>query len=456
MSHESLEAGEACPDCRQGTLYEKSPSVRVRITGQAPLDAEVYPLQKLRCPRCGKVFTARAPEAAGTRKYDATAASMIALLKYGSGLPFNRLEGLERDLEIPLPASTQWDLVQAFAPGITPALEELIRQAAQGDVVHKDDTTVKILELMGDRAREAKDASDPSRTGLFTSGIVASRAGHRRALFFSGRRHAGENLVEVLKRRAEQREAPIQMCDALSRNMPRELATIVANCLAHARRQLVEIHDRFPEECRTVLEALKVVDHNDHLARQEGLSAEQRLRVHQARSGTTMHQLHHWLKRQFDEKLVEPNSALGEALRSMRKRGEKLTLLLRQAGAPLDNNLCERPLKKTILPRKNALFFKTPNGARVGDRYRSLIHTCALNPANPLDYLRELLRHGDEGAANPERWRERSRHARPTPAGRLGAAAAPPRKLPNSPHPGSEKFCTLAGRTRESGRIGTA
>ena len=292
----------------------------------------------------------------------------------------------------------------AFTPGIEPAFEELIRQAAQGDVLHNDDTTVKILELMGNHARQVEDASAASRRGLFTSGVVATREGRRVALFFSGRRHAGENLAEVLKFRAAQLDAPIQMCDALSRNMPGELATIIANCLAHARRQFVEIHDRFPPECRYVLEALKVVYHNDHLARHEGHSAEQRLRFHQVQSGPTMHELHHWLQQQFEEKLVEPNSALGGSIDYMLRHWERLTLFLRQPGAPLDNNLCERALKKAILHRKNALFFKTENGARVGDRYMSLIHTCELNQANPFDYLTELLSHAAEAAANPGCW----------------------------------------------------
>jgi hypothetical protein len=404
VPHESLQAGDACPECRQGTVYENSPGVLVRISGQAPLKAKVYQLQKLRCHLCGKIFTAQAPEAAGTRKYDATAASMIGLLKYGSGLPFNRLEGLQRNLEIPLPASTQWDIVHAFAPGIAPAFNELIRQAAGGDVLHNDDTTVKILELMGDRGRQVDDELDPSRTGMFTSGVVSTRDGHRMALFFSGRRHAGENLAEVLKRRAEELERPIQMCDALSRNLPGELETIVANCLAHARRQFVDVYDRFPEECRHVLEALKVVYRNDAIARRRGMSSKQRLGFHQANSQKKMTDLHDWLKRQFDEKLVEPNSALGKAISYMLRHWKKLTLFLRQAGAPLDNNLCERALKKAILHRKNALFFKTKNGARVGDMYMSLIHTCELNQANPFDYLTELLHHTDEVRANPDRW----------------------------------------------------
>ena len=104
VAHASLRAGDACPDCHRGTVYEKSPGVVVRTRGQAPLHATRYELQKLRCHLCGKVFTAQLPECAGTEKYDAKAASMIALLKYGSGLPFNRLAGLQWDLEIPLPA----------------------------------------------------------------------------------------------------------------------------------------------------------------------------------------------------------------------------------------------------------------------------------------------------------------------------------------------------------------
>lgn len=406
VPRESLQAGDACPECQHATVYEKPPGVVVRIIGQAPLAATVYELQKLRCGLCGKVFTAQIPEAARGRKYDATAAVMIALLKYGSGMPFNRLEGLQRDLEIPLPASTQWDIVNAFAVGITPAFNELIRQAAQGDVLHNDDTTVKILELMGKRKREADtdDEWDSSRTGMFTSGVVATRDGCRMALFFSGRKHAGENLADVLKERGEELGRPIQMCDALSRNLPRELETIVAHCLAHARRQFVDVYDRFPDECRTVLEALKVVYHNDAIARRKKMSADERLRFHQANSETTIKDLHQWLKRQLDKKLVEPNSALGEAIGYMLKHWEKLTLFLRQAGAPLDNNICERALKKAILHRKNALFFKTKNGARVGDMYMSLIHTCELNRVNPFEYLTELLRHSDAAATNPECW----------------------------------------------------
>jgi len=411
VAHPTLRAGEACPACGEGTVYEKAPGMLVRITGQPPLAATVYQLQKLRCHLCGQVFTADAPAEAGPTKYDARAGSMISLLKYGSGLPFNRLDGLQGHLGVPLPASTQWDVVEAVAASLTPVLDELIRQAAQGEVLHNDDTTVKILELMGQRARQealadaAPDAPDSEeRRGLYTSGVVALRDDHRVALFFSGRRHAGENLAQVLARRAEELPPPIQMCDALSRNLPGELETILAHCLAHARRRFVDVYDRFPEPCRHLLEALAVVYRNDAVARERGLSPEARLHFHQEASGPTMRALRDWLEQQLGEKRTEPNSALGGAIGYTLKHWEELTLFLRQAGAPLDNNVCERALKKAILHRKNALFYKTRNGARVGDLYMSLIYTCELNEANPFDYLTELQLHADALAACPERW----------------------------------------------------
>jgi transposase len=329
VPHESLQPGDPCPKCDKGTVYETGrPGVLVRLVGQAPIQAKIYELQKLRCNLCGVVFTARSPDGVGAEKYDATVGSMIGLLKYGTGMPFNREEKLQGSLGIPLPASTQWEIVHAKAEKIEPAFAELIRQAAQGEVVFNDDTTVKILELMGARAKEetfAAEAAEASaessakkpqteRKGMFTSGIVSSKEDRKIALFFSGRQHAGENLADVLIERAESLAAPIQMCDALSRNLPGELATIVAHCLAHGRRQFVEVAERFPEECRHVLEALSVIYKNDAIARERNLSLEERLLFHQAESGPVMEELHAWLVRQFEQRCVEPNSSLGSAI----------------------------------------------------------------------------------------------------------------------------------------------
>ena len=397
IAHATLHSGDPCPECRQGRVYrEKEPATLIRIVGRAPLEATVFELERLRCNACGEVFTADEPETAGPDKYDVTAVAMIALLKYSTGVPFKRLERLEGQLGMPLPAATQWELVEAAAKNMRAVLDELIRQAAQGRVMHNDDTGMRILQLV----REPGD----KRTGTFTSGIVSMVGVWRIALFFTGTKHAGENIAEVLKQRAAELPPPIQMCDALSRNAPKSTETLLANCLAHGRRQFVELVESFPEECRHVLETLRGVYHNDALTREQELSAEERLRFHQEHSGPLMTQLHEWMEAQLAEHKTEPNSGLGKAISYLLNHWTKLTLFLRQPGAPIDNNIVERALKKAILNRKNALFYKSLNGAGVGDLFMSLIHTCELNGANPLDYLTELQRHSADVAARRSEW----------------------------------------------------
>jgi transposase len=400
VPHPSLHTGDQCPGCEKGKVYpQKEPRMLVRVVGQAPLAATVYELDRLRCNLCGEAFTAPEPEGVGPEKYDETTAAMIALLKYGSGMPFYRLEKLEDLLGIPLPASTQWEIVEEMAEVIQAARDELIRQAAQGEVLHNDDTGMRVLSMV----REASD----DRTGVFTSGIVSTQAGRKIALYFTGRQHAGENLRDVLAHRVKDLNTPIQMCDALSRNAPKltdGAEILLALCLAHGRRQFVDVAANFPEPCRYVLETLGGVYKYDAQARQAKLSPAERLAFHQQHSAPLMEQLHHWLEAQFALKQVEPNSGLGKAITYLLRHWKGLTAFLREAGAPLDNNICERALKRAVLHRKNALFYRTLHGSEVGDLFMSLIHTCELAGANPFDYLSELQRHASQLAVNPAAW----------------------------------------------------
>ncbi len=403
---ETLTPGAGCPECAKGKVYVLSePERLVRVTGMAPLAATVYEMERLRCNLCGHVFKATTPQGVGDAKYDEGAAAMIGLLKYGCGLPFNRLEKLQKDLGIPLPAATAWEVVERAAGRLAPAYEEHIRQAAQGEVLHNDDTTMKILALMAPLAREGgSEESLDGRRGVFTSGIVAAGAGRRIALFFTGRAHAGENLASVLARRVAELPPPIQMCDALPANTSANHETIVGGCIAHGRRRFVDVASRFPAECRHVLELLRQVYVNDARAAKAEMTPEERLRFHQTESGPVMAQLQAWLASQVDDHLVEPNSGLGEAITYMRKHWERLTLFLREPRAPLDNNLVERSLKKAILHRKNSMFYKTEHGAWVGDVFMSLIHTAELAGADPFDYLVALQKHPTEVAADPAAW----------------------------------------------------
>jgi transposase len=284
---------------------------------------------------------------------------------------------------------------------LEPVQEALITLAAQGHLIHNDDTTMRVQSLAKetDAATEGKE-----RTGIFTTSLLSEVAGHRIALFVTGHHHAGENLNQLLARRAKEASPPIQMCDALSRNIPKEFQTLLANCLSHGRRQFVDLAQNFPAQCQHVLERLGEVYRYDAQAKELNLSPQARLRFHQEHSQKVMDDLRQWMRQQLEQKCVEPNSGLGQAYNYMLNHWTALTLFLRQAGAPLDNNICERALKMAILHRKNSLGYKTQNGARLGDLFMSLIHTCRLCAANPLDYLNALQRHAKEAREHPTQW----------------------------------------------------
>ena len=403
VPHESLKPKDPCPKCIKGKVYKYIPKSLVCLRGSAPVTGTVYQKERLRCNLCGEIFTADTPEGVNEEKYDASSGSMISLLKYGTGMPFNRLEQLQGSLGIPLSSSTQWDIVKEVALKVTPALKELVLQAAQGDVLHNDDTNMKILELIKE-AKLTEQGNKPGRTGMFTSGIVSLSGGHKIALFFTGRNHAGENIAEVLGQRLTGLSPPIQMCDALSRNVPKEMKTILANCLSHGRRQFVDVAGSFSDEVIHVLKLLKEVYINDDIARAQKMIPDQRLSYHQENSKPWIDKLHQWCLEQLEEHKVEPNGSLGIAISYMLKHWAKLTLFLHEPGAPLDNNICERALKKAIMNRKNSYFYKTIKGAEVGDLFMSLIHTCELCQSNPFDYLMELQKHAQQLVEAPKNW----------------------------------------------------
>jgi len=401
VQNSTIKHGDRCLLCLKGKVYRmSSPKILIRMTGQAPVGGTIFELERLRCNLCGAIFTADAPEGVGEEKYDAAAGSIISVLKYGAGVPFYRQEKLQESLSVPLPASTQWDIVESVADKIHPAFRELICQAAQSEIVQNDDTTARVISLMKEIARE----ENGSRTGIFTTGVLATSEGRSIALFFTGRNHAGENLKEVLEKRADDLPVPIQMSDGLSRNLPKGHQTLECNCLTHARRNFVEVVSSFPEECRHLVETLGKVYHNDAITKEQGMPAQQRLEFHQAHSAPVMEELKGWAADQIAGKKVEPNSGLGKAIQYMLDRWDKLTQFLRIPNAPLDNNLCEQILKRAILHRKNSMFYRTEHGAYIGDLFMSIITTCSLCGVNPFDYITILQEHSSDLFKEPKKW----------------------------------------------------
>jgi transposase len=194
------------------------------------------------------------------------------------------------------------------------------------------------------------------------------------------------------------------MSDALSRNAADDAQLMRCHCLAHGWRQCSDLDDVLPQECRVVIEALQQVFDPDTEARDQQRSPEARWAYHQAYRQPLMDDLKAWLDRQVEDRLVEPHSALGQAIVYMPTPWETRTRFVSVAGAPLDNNVVERALKLLIRQRQHSLFSKTAYSASIARVLTSLIATCLDAGVNVLDSLVALQEHRAEVFADPAAW----------------------------------------------------
>ena len=402
-----LQSGDVCPNCLVGKVYDAPPKILVKVVGNPPLTATIFKCGCLRCRLCDYTISAPLPVGISTVKYASSCVTIMGMLHYGCGMPFHRIDKLQSSMQMPMPKSTQWDLLNKMAAtGPRLVYEAMIVQAAQGRLLHNDDTTARILDLMGERRAKAEAAGEllPKMKAIHTTGVVSLVDDVKVILFFTGAAHAGNNMAKVLAHRAKELSIPIQMCDALAANTKGDFLTFLALCLAHARRQFVDVAESFPDACRHIIDVFASVYRIDQEAKDMGISDQARLEHHRTHSRPLMVALKKWMRKQLASHEVEPNSGLGKAMRYMLKHWMGLTLFYRKAGAPLDNNIAERALKKAITYRKNSLFYRTQHGADVGDILMSLIYTCESCKANAFDYLQALQHHGAEVAAHPHRW----------------------------------------------------
>ena len=409
--HEELVVGQRCPVCGHGTLYALPAGVEIRVDGQALLRAIRYEVEKLRCSACGQIFTAGLPEGTSATKYSPQARAVLAVGRYLLGLPLYRIEAYQAMLGMPVPDATQWEQIEAVGDCAYKVFAQMEHEAAQGELIFHDDTAVRILALMQENlalvaAAQAHGLSTPQeRTGMHTTALVVKVGEHTAILYYSSRRHAGENLQGLLDKRAAGLAPPLAMSDALASNeVSNEAAVIRCHCLAHGRRKFSDLTEVFPRECQVVLEVISAVFDHEEQARQAQMSPEARLAYHQAQSRPLMDGLHRWLAAQLDEHLVEPNSSLGKAIGYMQNHWETLTRFLHIPGAPLDNNIAERALKLFIRQRNNSLFYKNTHSAYIASVLTSLIATCVYAGINAVEYLVALQEHRREVWADPAAW----------------------------------------------------
>lgn len=398
-----LNPGDTCPaEACDGRLYEVSePGTLVRVSGAPLASATRYNLQKLRCGVCEIVYTAPLPEGVSDKKYDANFVAMLMINKYFMSVPLYRQDRLQHYLGIPLPASTQWDLMVAHEPMLKALYKALALDAANGLALCYDDTSVKIMSEI--RAAKLAEKGKKSQHTCFTTGIVSLHEDHRSYLYITDNRTAGKCIAEIMALRDADLEPPIMMCDALPANIPQGISEdlyILCFCLVHARRQFYELPNGYDDLADKVIGLIGTI--YDHEAHTKGYSPEKRLAYHIEKSIPVMEELKAYLEEQKSE--FEPNSVAGKAIDYILNRWTQLSQFLHQVHAPLDTNIVERALKLVIQVRKSSMFYKTLSSAAFASYVQSALYSAAQNELNPCDYMCALIENEQAVIQNPNAW----------------------------------------------------
>ena len=378
----SYQLGQRCPLCERGNLNYHDDMVLVRL--DASLGSKLH-VEQFRCGACQQIYTADYSSKYGEDKYNTVFKSKVVIDKYWSGMPFKRSETYYEMLGCPISDSTLWYLVSSVSDAVEPVYNEIVKYASDSDVISTDDTQVRIL----DRIKELKN-NDEKRRGTYTTGFVCTRLAIDTpdiVLYMNGKKHMGENLDDLLTYRTEPTSALTVMTDGLDNLLSAAIEAITCNCMSHGFRKFKDILDSFPTECHHILKELKKVFVFDAECKKLDMRPTERLSYHQSNSLPIMNELKTWMKKQIDDHLVEPNSTLGKSINYMLSRWVKLTRFCFIEGAPLDNNEVERILKIAIRSRKEAMFYKTEESAKVGGMITTVIETCRRNHINPLRYI---------------------------------------------------------------------
>ena len=401
--HPVLKPGDRCiEEACDGRLYEMSePGTLIRVTGAPLASATRYNLQKLRCAVCEVIYTAPVPEGVSDKKYDAGFVAMLMLNKYFMSIPLYRQDRLQNYLGIPLPTSTQWDLMAAHKPVLEALYKALRQDAANGMALCYDDTSVKILSEI--KAARNAQKGQKSKHNCFTTGVVSIHEGHQTYLYITDNKAAGKSIAELMSIRDEALDLPTVMCDALSANIPQNISDnlyILCFCLVHARRQFYELPEGYDDLAERVIGLIGTIYDNE--AHTKGFNSQKRLEYHQEKSQPVMDELKDYLKEQQEE--FEPNSLSGKAINYVLKRFTELSQFLRHAHAPLDTNIVERALKLVIQVRKSSMFYKSLSSAAFAGYVQSAIYSAAQNDINPCEYLRTLIENEEAVIKSPGDW----------------------------------------------------
>ena len=182
-------------------------------------------------------------------------------------MPFFRQETLQSIFHCHISASSIFNQSEQVANMIKPVFDHLKVLASSADHFHLDDTTNKILGAKPVLKKRRGSNKEMLRTGVYSSGLIATLEGKDIVLFQTNIGHTGEFIDEILDRRKEDLPKPKLMSDAASQNKPSRREVIWCLYNAHARRQFFDLIDDHPEFCQRMVSYFDRIFENERIVK---------------------------------------------------------------------------------------------------------------------------------------------------------------------------------------------
>lgn len=341
---------------------------------------------KYRCGKChGDVKTAPVPPRIkeGSAYSDEMMVD-VAMTKYCDLVPVERYASMAgREGLKDLPPQSLIESTHYLSNYVKPAYDKLKSEIAESEVLHADETPHRMLE--GDKKsnwylwgfstpRTSYFECHDTRSGDVAADVlINSQCQYLVSDVFSG---YGKAVRESNKIRVEQGRAKIWN----------------VYCNAHARRKFKEAQDQFPDEANYFIDQYREI-----YRLEDGTKGRPPDEVSNARR--QMIPLFDAMKNRSMANIAaySSKSSMGKAMSYFLKNFEELTLFLKKALLPIDNNPQERLLRSPVIGRKTWYGTHSKRGAETAAILFSLVESCKLNQVNPRAYFKNLIQDLHEG-----------------------------------------------------------
>jgi hypothetical protein len=375
-------------------LYPGEDRKLLEFHGSPSVDVERYRKKTLRCNFCGHEVIAKGK----IEKWQNSAKTSVALQKC-SGIPFQRLSELQSAYGVPISEPKMWELCKSLWDEVGCNIyNELINAISEYKTLYVDDTNARVLDVISSNNKKLLQGEAKGKS-CFSTVVCGEKDGNKIIIYLTKQSYCGQNIAPIVQDGNKN-----LMGDASRMNIPDiekdKLATItIFNCLAHAHRKFIDLKDFYPDECEYFIKQVQTIYAIDKETAK--MNEFERLETHKKNSRVHIENIYEKIDFLFENKIVEPSSHLGKAMKYWINNKDGLTRYLTKSGVALDNNRSERHLKRLILQRKNSLFFKTLPSSEILSGLSSIISTCRENKINSYNYLNWLQENSKEISKNP-------------------------------------------------------